>query len=1120
MFYKKSMKPFSAELFKNPPSEYRATPFWAWNNELDAAELKWQIEQFKLMGFGGFHMHVRTGLATEYLSEEYMEIIKACVNKARDEKMLAWLYDEDRWPSGAAGGIITKDKKFRAKHLLLTRQPYGSEVRPEKKRKIKAQRSENGKLLMCFDITLSSRGFLTSYREIKENEKPEGFKIYVYEETQQSSPWYNNQTYLNTLDPASVAEFIKVTYERYNETVSNDFGKVIPAIFTDEPQFTFKETLAFSHDIKDVFLPWTTDLPETYHKTYGSDLLNHLPELIWDSPEGKISKARYRYHDHVAERFSSAFADQCGKWCGEHGLMLTGHMMEEPTLESQTAALGEAMRSYRSFQLPGIDMLCDRREYTTAKQAQSAARQYGRPGVLSELYGVTNWDFDFRGHKLQGDWQAALGVTVRVPHLSWVSMNGEAKRDYPSTFSYQSAWYKEYPYIEDHFARVNTVMTRGKAVCKVGVIHPVESYWLHWGAQETSAAVRDQMDKNFHALCDWLLRGCIDFDYISESLLPEQGSGHGDGSSVLQHKKSNTETLDKAFPVGRMSYEIIIVPNAETIRESTLERLEEFAKTGGRVIMLGKAPVLVDAERNNRADELQCEHIPFERIPLLNALADIRDVEIRSSDGAMSEGLFYQLREEVDCRWLFIAQADKPVNPDIPQGDVKKIKVRGKYCITVYDTLTGDIKPIKTELNDDWTCLDYLFYEHDSLLLRLDVFDTASITLSTENHVVTSSKQTDNCAAASAVLAKCAIANTATIGSAKHYLQNLQLFLSPVPITLHEPNVLLLDMAEFALDDEEYRLREEVLRLDNILRSELKWPLRGNAIAQPWVESDTSTPHVLRLKYTFNSEVSLNNAELALENAAVTDVTLNGRKASPVEGWYVDKCIGKVPLPEITVGKNVIEMTVPYGKKTDIEACYLLGDFGVKVQGINCTLAKPVTELAFGDITRQGLPFYGGNLTYHLEVSGQGTGQRQGDGSSVLTAKVAFPQNEGKQTHLNAATEVYRKTDEPSPCPALEISIPYYRGHLLRVAVDGNDVGVIAFSPYRIKTENLNQNKTGKHKIDLTYFGSRINTFGQLHRNNRHDPWCGPDSWRTTGDAWTYEYRFWSQGVLKSPEVW
>ena len=80
-----------------------------------------------------------------------------------------------------------------------------------------------------------------------------------------------------------------------------------------------------------------------------------------------------------------------------------------------------AMRPLRSFHVPGIDVLCDAAEYTTAKQAQSIARQFGRPGVLSELYGVTNWDFDFVGHKAQGDWQAACGVTVRVPHLAWLT---------------------------------------------------------------------------------------------------------------------------------------------------------------------------------------------------------------------------------------------------------------------------------------------------------------------------------------------------------------------------------------------------------------------------------------------------------------------------------------------------------------------------------------------------------------------------------------------------------------------------------------------------------------------------------------------------------------------------
>ena len=282
--------------------------------------------------------------------------------------------------------------------------------------------------------------------------------------------------------------------------------------------------------------------------------------------------------------------------------MLTGHMMEEPTLQSQTAALGEAMRSYRSFQLPGIDMLCDWREYTTAKQAQSAAHQFGCPGVLSELYGVTNWDVDFRGHKLAGDWQAALGVTVRVPHLTWVSMAGEAKRDYPASIGYQSPWYEEYPLVEDHFARVNSVMTRGKAAIKVGVIHPVESYWLHWGPKEQTALVREEMDAHFQDLAKWLLYGLIDYNYISESLLPIQNEA---GCAPLQ--------------VGQMAYDVVLVPDCETLRSSTVERLEAFAEQGGKLIFAGRIPTLVDAMPSDRVQKLaeKCVCIGFTKGAIL-----------------------------------------------------------------------------------------------------------------------------------------------------------------------------------------------------------------------------------------------------------------------------------------------------------------------------------------------------------------------------------------------------------------------------------------------------------------------------------------------------------------------
>ena len=415
MFYKRNReKELDSELFQNPTSEYRGTPFWAWNCTLDNEMLDEQIGYLKEMGFGGFHMHPRTGFGNPYLSEEHMSLVKHCVETAKKQEMYAYLYDEDRWPSGFAGGLVTKDPKYRARYLCLTRVPYSGAGGKALGATAAVTRSENGTLLACYDIVLDEQGCLSRYRRIGENDDAEGMKWYAYLETPLNDPWYNNQTYVNTLSKEAMDRFIEVTYETYKKSIAGDFGGAVPSIFTDEPQFSHKNTLNFPMEEKDIILPWSEDLPDTFRAAYGEDLVENLPQLLWELPDGKVSVIRYHYHDHITERFIQAFADNCGKWCEDNGLMLTGHMMEEPTLRSQTAALGEAMRAYRGFQMPGIDMLCHSFEYTTAKQAQSAVHQFGREGMLSELYGVTGWAYDFRGHKIQGDWQAALGVTVRV----------------------------------------------------------------------------------------------------------------------------------------------------------------------------------------------------------------------------------------------------------------------------------------------------------------------------------------------------------------------------------------------------------------------------------------------------------------------------------------------------------------------------------------------------------------------------------------------------------------------------------------------------------------------------------------------------------------------------------
>jgi len=1009
MLYPKKNEPLSPEQFQNPSSEYRAAPFWSWNTKLDPEELCWQIEQLKKMGFGGINIHSRTGMATEYLSDEFMDCVRTCIDKAESEGMLTWLYDEDRWPSGAAGGLVTKDPRFRERFLLLSREEPDSEP------------------LAVYDIVLNPDGTLAKGKRIDKDMPAEGFKLYVSVKIADDNPWYNGQAYLNTIDPASVQEFIKVTYDAYYHSVGDRFGKSVPAIFTDEPHNPPKNNLTYAHDTEPVILAWADDLAETYAAACGEDFFERLPELLWDLPDGRASSTRYHYHNHITDRFAAAFADQIGAWCTEHNIMFTGHVLGEDSL-GQTHSMGEAMRSYRAFHLPGIDMLADGREFNAAKQAQSAVRQYGREGMLSELYGVTNWDFDFRHHKLQGDWQAALGVTIRVPHLSWVSMNGQSKRDYPATFNYQVPWYTEYPYIENHFARLNTALTRGKARCRVGVIHPIESYWLHWGTKENTEEIRSQMDARFKDLTVWLLKGLIDFDFISESLLPEQ--------CPVDFKPGS------GFPVGEMTYETIIVPPVETLRMTTIERLQRFVANGGRVIFLGEAPALVNAIPSELPTQLYsiCEHCAFDRGKILERLNDLRDVEIRDESGVPTNYLLYQMREEGENRWLFVCHSDNPVNPDVPKPHRLRIRMRGEWDLTVYNTLNGEIVPVTASHSHGWTIYETAFFDHDSLLLNM-------------------------------VPAKELFASKAAVKDTEER-ELVCRFLKQVEYEPEEPNVLLLDMPEYALDDEPYHPAEEILRLDNLLHDRLGWPRRGNQAVQPWVYVDKTMPHTLRLRYSFESKVQIENAVLALENADICSVTLNGTPSKPIDGWYVDKCIGRHALPTILPGTNILEICMPYGKTANPEAIYILGEFGVEVRGTCCTLTEPPRTIAFGDITRQGFPFYGGNLTYRMKVT--------------------------------LAPGKY------------ELEISKYRAHLLRVAVDGVDQGALVYSPYRIAFDIA---EPGDHIIEIKAFGSRINTFGQLHHACKDNVWWGPGSWRTKDSEWTYEYNFWAQGVLKSPEL-
>lgn len=1042
MLYAQSAEPFIGTRFQYPEACYRGAPFWSWNTLMTKEMIEKQILEFKKMGMGGFHVHVRVGLKNQYMDDDFLDLVRFCNEKAKENGMLCWLYDEDRYSSGLAGGKVTQNIFYRARWLKLSVHK-DEQMLPSFEEFIEKQK-QNEKVRGCFlkayDVVLES-GYLKKASIIDENDVPVGTKWYLYIELAKETPWCNNQTYVDTMKQEAIREFINVTHEKYADVLQDDFGKSVPAIFTDEPHINGLRIPGKVEEMKDVHLPYTEALPEIFGTVEGKNFFEAIPYLAWNREGEEACPERYHYFKTLSKMFTDAYCKQIGDWCEEHGLMSTGHLLGEDSLRGQSAIVGDALRCYREFQLPGIDNLCDNRDFAAAKQAASIAHQYRKEGVMSEMYGVTQWNADFKLYKLAGDWQAALGITVRVPHLAWASMNGEAKRDYPAAIGWQSPWYQDFSYLEDHYARVNYCMTRGKPVIHVGMLHPVESFWLLQGPGVWCEAQKKQLEDDFQQVSEWLLTGGVDYDYIAESSLADETAVYNDG---MLH-------------VGDMAYQVILVPSCINLRSTTLEHLQRFSQAGGRVIFLGETPRYVDCEKNAALDKLIQEsgYASISRQAVLNELDAWREVDILERGVKRTRNLLHQMRQDEDCRWLFIAQAYRGMKgrqeevwerrPEhAPQP--LEIQLKGLWRVQKYDTLNAQVLDLPVKYQGKQTILPYDLYGNDSLLLRLAAVQDP-------------------------------LAATALSGKErKDHSQKVQACYLPEPsgYQMDEPNVLLLDKFEYALDDEPLQAECEMLKLDNRIRERLHMPMRCEALAQPYVRfKEEMREHQVHLRKSFWSDLPVEDCWLALEEAPYCTGTLNGQPIDMApQGCYVDEAITKVKLPAIRQGWNELCLTIAYGDCTNLEWMYILGDFGVTVKGAHAAICEKPEKLYWGDYTQQGFPFYTGNMTYLVDL--------------------------------------------PDSTKDMMLQVPYYAGAALKASVNGEKTEMIAFVPNKCKIKDL---KEQGNRLQIVCLGHRYNGFGQLHYIGDDLFWEGPNAWRTEGTAWTDTYQLKPMGVLSAPRI-
>ncbi|MFH2068004.1 MAG: glycosyl hydrolase [Candidatus Omnitrophota bacterium] len=1036
--------------FKNPGSLFRGAPFWAWNGKLKPDELRRQIRLMKEMGLGGFFMHSRIGLDTPYLSDEWFDCIRTCCEEAEKLGMKAWLYDEDRWPSGAAGGLVTKNPGYRARSLVMEKL---SDPR-------KLKRTKNTVAVFAAKVEGTSARDVRRIPGKKPVRLSPGETLLVFSvKINEGSSWFNGYTYLDTLNPDAVRQFIKVTYAAYRKEVGSRFGKSIPGIFTDEPYQNFS---MFSEDWEKTgraACAWTGKLLLVFKRRYGYDLTAHLPELFLDVDGQSFTPARYHYHECVTHLFVQSFGRQIGEWCGKNNLFLTGHILGEDTLSSQTDVVGSCMRLYEYMQAPGMDLLTEYwRIFTVAKQVSSAARQFGRKWRLTETYGCTGWDFPFSGHKALGDWQAALGINLRCQHLAWYTMLGEAKRDYPASISYQSPWWKFYSRVEDYFGRINTVMTRGEEARDLLVIHPVESMWVLLRSDWRKSPEVEKYDRTFWRLSDALLAGHLDFDYGDEDILFRHGRiGKKDGSAV--------------FVIGRASYRSILVPPMLTMRRTTLALIKRFQKAGGHITFAGEPPEYVDATPSTEVKDFaaQCRKAPAAGTELVKTLEDnCRRISITDREGGQELGpVLYLLREDKNALYLFVcntgqdfAGSERHIQKELSVRErnlfFPKVIIRGvpdwQYAPLELNPETGEIVAADTRQ----TPYGYIIHT-DLPKLGSRLFLIPKKSLSVE------------------------------AGPRIHLKENSHSVLDGPDweIRLSEPNVLPLDRPQLKIADDKRQPENEVLRADKVVRDYLGIPHRTGDMVQPWAQQKNPRPKSvpISLLYTFESAATPGGKiSLALEKPHLFRISLNGTPVSVDAecGWWVDRSLRTVPIDSALLrsGQNEILLECAYDENhPGLEIIYLLGDFGAEVTGTRVSLTAPVHSLKLGDWTEQGLPFYSGSVSYLRKI------------------QPVVP--EGGR---------------------LFVRIPNYRGVAVRILVDGKEAGVRAWEPYEIDvTDFVSGQKESTLAIEI--IGHRRNSHGPLHLAKKWPIWTGSPQYATEGKEWQEEYQSVSCGLMAAPEL-
>ena len=511
--------------------QYKPIPFWSWNGELEKEELIRQIHWMRDTHNGGFFMHARSGLKTQYLSEEWMQCIEACAEEAGD--MQAWLYDENGWPSGFAGGKLLENAEDRDRYLT---HQVGD-----------------------FDPTATVNYYLDNGCLIRT-------KVAVTGKTHLNVTVHSAVSTADILNPAVTDKFLALTHQAYKDRFGEKFSEKIAGFFTDEPQYQRWHT------------PYTAMVADYFRIHYGQDILDYIGLLFVEAKGYRTF--RYRYWKAMQRLMLDNFAKRVYDWCCKNGVKLTGHYVEEISMGDQLMCCAGVMPFYEYEHIPGIDWLGRGTDNElSVRQVGSAACQLGKKQVITESFGCCGLDIGPRDLRRIVGFQYVNGVNLLCQHLIPYAENGNRKRDYPAHYSPKNPWVKDaFGEFNLYVSRLGKLMTQSREQVNVAMLHPIRSGYFDY-KREMAGFGLGQQDEQLRQDCRLLSKNCINYHFLDETLLEKHGFVEGN-----------------KIGCGAYSYDYLILPHILTMDISTEKLLRKYVENGGKLLILGDAPSYLEGE--------------------------------------------------------------------------------------------------------------------------------------------------------------------------------------------------------------------------------------------------------------------------------------------------------------------------------------------------------------------------------------------------------------------------------------------------------------------------------------------------------------------------------------------